>query len=197
MGEQTQASSPYSTPRRPSAHRSVAGSTVVAVPSDLRCASTSNVPISAPSSRSSWTPKTCRRSRPRASIRSVVGVPCIAYARIVRGIGSPSGPGASTPTGNRTRYSCRNARNDSSPIASWCSNTVCSPITVSDSLLKISATRCACGMPCATHPGQSIWKACRTTTCPRRRSRLRASGVLNHGAHSRTAVKFATRASDI
>src|SRR5690606_6334133 len=38
----------------------------------------------------------------------------------------------------------------------------------------------ACGMPCETQPGHSIWKACSTTTLPRRLSSVISSFVLTH-----------------
>src|SRR3546814_10333758 len=49
--------------------------------------SVSSVAISEHRRRSSTRPKRCRRSRPWRSIRISVGVPCIAYARMVSEIG--------------------------------------------------------------------------------------------------------------
>jgi hypothetical protein len=46
--------------------------------------------------------------------------------------------------------------------------------------LKVAATRWACGIALATHPGQSIWKAVSITIRPRKADSDSRSCVLNH-----------------
>src|SRR5690554_5420699 len=94
--------------------------------------------------------------------------------------GSDPSPDSSTPTGKPIRYSCRNASSDVGVIASWCSNTVCSPTTATSSSGNVVRTRCTCGSPCDTQPGHSIWNASSTTTRPRSDSSVMGADALNH-----------------
>ena len=73
-------------------------------------------------------------------------------------------------------------------LASWCSNTVCSPTTAKGSSSNSSKARFACGMAIDTHPGQSIWNACRKMTCPRSPSRDSGADVFSHVAVSQSGA---------
>jgi hypothetical protein len=128
---------------------------------------------------SSSTPNWCFRSCPNRSISNSVGVPCMPQAAMVFGI-VPSSDGASIATGIEILYSCKNARTASCvPCALWCSKTVCSPSTHTSFELQVLATRIACGKPCETQPGQSIWNASIRATRPRKLAHVIEHEVLN------------------